>query len=59
MIKAHRFLTYLDKIGIQLGTEIEITERYEFDHSVDIQINGLNSVHLSYQAVQNILMIKK
>jgi DtxR family Mn-dependent transcriptional regulator len=57
--KSSSFLTYLDKLGIQLGTEIEITERYEFDYSVDIQINGLNSVHLSYQAVQNILMIKK
>jgi DtxR family transcriptional regulator, Mn-dependent transcriptional regulator len=57
--KSSSFLTYLDKLGIQLGTEIEITERYEFDYSVDIQINELNSVHLSYQAVQNILIIKK
>jgi DtxR family transcriptional regulator, Mn-dependent transcriptional regulator len=57
--KSSSFLTYLDKIGIQLGSEIEIIENYEFDHSVDIRINGLESVHLSSQAVQNILMIKK
>jgi DtxR family transcriptional regulator, Mn-dependent transcriptional regulator len=57
--KIPSFLAYLDKSGIQLGTEIEITERYEFDHSVDIQINGLKSAHLSYEAVKNILISKK
>jgi DtxR family Mn-dependent transcriptional regulator len=57
--RSSSFLNYLDKMGIQLGSEIEITESYEFDHSVDIKINGLRSVHLSYQAVQNILMIRK
>lgn len=57
--KSASFLAYLDKLGIQLGTEIEITERYEFDHSVDIKINGLNAAHLSYEAVKNILMIRK
>jgi DtxR family transcriptional regulator, Mn-dependent transcriptional regulator len=57
--KSSSFLTYLDKIGLQLGSEIEITESYEFDHSVDIKINRLRSVHLSAQAVQNILIIKK
>ena len=57
--RSSSFLNYLDKIGIQLGTEIEIIERYEFDHSVDIQINGLNIVHLSQQAEKNILMSRK
>ena len=57
--KSSSFLAYLDKIGIQLGSEIEINEGYEFDHSADIKINGLKSVHLSSQAVQNILIIKK
>lgn len=53
------FLTYLDKSGIQIGTEIEITEWYEFDNSVDIKINDLKSVHISYQVAQNILIIEK
>ena len=57
--RSSSFLIYLDKSGIQLGSEIEISEMYEFDHSVDIKINGLKSVHLSSQAVQNILIIKK
>jgi len=57
--KNSSFLTYLDQIGIQLGTEIEILEWHEFDHSVNIRINGLKSIHLSYQSVQNILMSEK
>ena len=57
--KSSSFLTYLDKIGIQLGSEIEITEYHEFDQSLDIRINGMKTVHLSSQAAQNILMIKK
>ena len=57
--KSSSFLIYLVKIGIQLGTEIEILEWHEFDHSVDIRINALNLIHLSYQSAQNILMIER
>ena len=57
--KSSLFLIYLVKIGIQLGTEIEIMEWHEFDHSVDIRINDMKSIHLSYQSAQNILMIEK
>ena len=57
--KSSAFLTYLDKTGIQLGTEIEIIEWHEFDHSVDIRINELKLIHLSYQVVNNILIKTK
>jgi DtxR family Mn-dependent transcriptional regulator len=57
--RSSNFLIYLVKIGIQLGTELEILEWHEFDHSVDVRINDLNSIHLSYQSAQNILMIEK
>jgi DtxR family Mn-dependent transcriptional regulator len=57
--KSSAFLTYLDKIGIQLGIEIEIIEWYEFDHSVDVKIDELKLIHLSYQSGQNILIIEK
>jgi DtxR family transcriptional regulator, Mn-dependent transcriptional regulator len=53
------FLTYLDKIGIQIGSEIQVVELYDFDHSVDVKIDELKFIHLSYQAVQNILMVVK
>jgi DtxR family transcriptional regulator, Mn-dependent transcriptional regulator len=57
--KGSAFLNYLDKIGIRLGTEIEIIDCNEFDNSLDIKINDSTLIHLSYQAVQNILMIEK
>ena len=57
--KSSSFLIYLDKIEIKLGTEIEIVEWNEFDRSVDIKVNDAKLVHLSYQVVQNILMIAK
>ena len=57
--KSSAFLTYLDKIGIQLGIELEIIDCNEFDNSLDIIINRVTPVHLSYQASINILMIEK
>jgi len=57
--KSSAFLAYLDKIGIQLGTKIEIVEFHEYDNSVDIRINELKIIHISNQVVQNILMTEK
>lgn len=57
--KSSVFLSYMDKVDIQLGTGIEIIEWYEFDHSFDLKINDLKLIHLSDQAVQNILVIQK
>lgn len=49
------FLTFLDKVGIRPGVEIEIVEWHEFDHSAEVRINQ-QLVNLSYQATQNILI---
>jgi DtxR family Mn-dependent transcriptional regulator len=57
--KSSAFLAYLDKIGIHLGTEIKLIEVHAFDNSVDIKIDELKFIHLSYQAAQNILMVEK
>lgn len=57
--KSSAFLIYLDKMGIKLGTEIEILELHEFDHSFDIRIDDLKLIHLSFQALQNILISEK
>jgi DtxR family Mn-dependent transcriptional regulator len=57
--KSSAFLTYLDKINIRLGTDIEVIDCNVFDNSFDVKINDSKAVHLSYQAVQNILMIEK
>jgi DtxR family transcriptional regulator, Mn-dependent transcriptional regulator len=53
------FLTYLDKIGIQIGTVIKIIEKHEFDHSFEITINESQLVHIGYLVSQNILIAEK
>ena len=50
------FLTYLDKVGVKLGTQIEVTEINEFDLSVDVKLNNTETAHLSQLAAQSILM---
>ncbi|HKJ43341.1 MAG TPA: metal-dependent transcriptional regulator [Sunxiuqinia sp.] len=52
------FLTFLDKVGIRPGVEIEIMEWHEFDHSAEVRINQEQVINLSYQATQNILVTK-
>ena len=57
--KTDSFLKYLSKVGIELGTEIEILEWYEFDHSANIKINNKKIIHLSNQVIENILIQKR
>ena len=52
------FLKYLDKVGIQIGTEIKVLDNNDFDNSLDIKINGKTKIHLSQLAAQNILIGK-
>ena len=52
------FLKYLDKVGIQIGSEIKVLENYDFDKSLNIKVNGKKNIHLSHQAAQNILIGK-
>jgi DtxR family Mn-dependent transcriptional regulator len=56
MDESSAFLTYLDKIGIQLGTEIKIIAKHEYDHSVEIRINESRSTYIGFRVAQNILM---
>src|SRR5690554_2792018 len=34
------FLKYLDKHGIELGISLKVKDRFEFDHSTEVEING-------------------
>jgi DtxR family transcriptional regulator, Mn-dependent transcriptional regulator len=54
--KSPSFLKYLDQMNIQLHTNLEVMAFYEFDQSMDIRINDLKVVHLSYKVTQNILI---
>jgi DtxR family transcriptional regulator, Mn-dependent transcriptional regulator len=50
------FLQYLDKIGIYLGAKLEVTERVDFDGSMEILIDNKQKVFISREVSQNILI---
>ncbi len=47
------FLKFLDKNGIALGKELQLTEREEFDHSLTVLVEG-KELHLSHQIGSNL-----
>lgn len=49
------FLQYLDKLQIQLGSQIEVIEKVEFDQSLEVKIND-NAAHISSEVAKNILI---
>lgn len=49
------FLNYLDKIQVSIGTHIEIVDVNDFDHSIDVKIDG-TLTHISNEVAQNILI---
>jgi DtxR family Mn-dependent transcriptional regulator len=50
------FLKYLDKVGISIGSKIEIKDRMEFDGSVDIIVDNHKALTISLTVAQNILL---
>lgn len=51
------FLNYLDRIGMTIGTRIEILGLIEFDGSVEIKIDGEKNLTISKQVADNLLVI--
>jgi DtxR family Mn-dependent transcriptional regulator len=49
------FLKYLDKHSIQLGTQIEVLEREDFDNSFTLQVNA-KSLQVSQQIADNLYL---
>lgn len=49
------FLNYLDKHSIQLGTQIEVLEREDFDNSFTLQVNA-KSLQVSQQIADNLYL---
>ncbi|NME69835.1 metal-dependent transcriptional regulator [Flammeovirga aprica] len=49
-------LQYLDKVGIGIGTELEVIEKIEFDKSIEIIINGREQKIISALVSENILV---
>jgi DtxR family transcriptional regulator, Mn-dependent transcriptional regulator len=50
------FLQYLDKIGIGIGSVLEVQEKEAFDGSLEIIVDGKKKASLSQEASQNILV---
>ena len=50
------FLQYLSKIGIYIGAVLTITEKVEFDGSLEITIDGKKKVFISRDAALNLLV---
>lgn len=50
------FLRYLNKLGIRIGTELTVNKIEDYDHSMDVLIQG-KSCFLSKETTQN-LMVK-
>lgn len=49
------FLQYLSKIGVQIGSKIDIVGKEEFDGSIEAQING-KKTFISREVADNILV---
>lgn len=52
------FLQYLDKVGIKIGTKIEILDRIPYDNSLELLIDGKTKWLISTQVAKNILLTK-
>jgi len=58
-VKEHSpsFLQYLEKVGLQLGSNIKVEDKNDFDQSVWISINGAEPVTISKEIAQNLFII--
>lgn len=54
------FLQYIQKIGIELGTEVMIKEQFEYDKSCNILLKPMKAaIHISHDVARNILVLNK
>ncbi|GAB3292888.1 metal-dependent transcriptional regulator [Hymenobacter tenuis] len=50
------FLQYLDKVGLNLGTHIEVLDKITFDNSLEIRINQANKYLISSEVSRNLFV---
>jgi DtxR family Mn-dependent transcriptional regulator len=50
------FLQYLNKLGLELGSRLEVNERNDFDGSMKVQLNNKLYVFLSKEVAKNLLV---
>ena len=52
------FLQYLDKMGLKLGVELKVLEKFEFDNSVKLLINNTEQITISNKVSKNLFLKK-
>jgi DtxR family Mn-dependent transcriptional regulator len=52
------FLKYLDKIGLKIGAFIEITDKIEYDNSLEIKVSNGRTIIISKEIAQNIYTLE-
>ncbi|UOG77049.1 metal-dependent transcriptional regulator [Hymenobacter tibetensis] len=50
------FLQYLDKVGLKLGSHLEVLDKIEFDNSLEIRINKKSILMLSPEVGRNLFV---
>jgi DtxR family Mn-dependent transcriptional regulator len=50
------FLQYLDKVGLKLGSHLEVLDKIEFDNSLEIRINKKSVLMLSPEVGRNLFV---
>jgi len=53
---SREFLKYLESIKLLLGAKIEVVEKFEFDESVLVKVNGKNEIMLSSLVCKNLIV---
>lgn len=52
------FLQYLDKLQLSLGAKLRVSERFDYDGSMKVEINGGDEVTLSHKVCENLFLQK-
>lgn len=52
------FLQYLETRGLVIGTRVKVLERYDFDGSMTLQANGKDSISVSKEVCNNLVIEK-
>lgn len=52
------FLNHLNQVGINMGTELEIILKYDYDQSIKLNINNSNEALLTAAVCENIFLKK-
>jgi len=53
------FLKYLNQLGVSLGSEVKVLEKYDYDNSAKILLNKKSEIVITGKVCQNLFLQKK